>query len=259
MAGTPRKTTSTQPPNILCLIVDSPNLIPWMPKRIRDLNVILLDFDADDVAPSGVRLDLNIVFNPIPVRRGGGTRFDYYIGSTAAEIRVGTVGGKIRQYTEGTMLQVGYSNTERRARIAELHLFPQIRVDDASKIVSAELGPIRRALSQEVGYNVTFASEERLLAPVLLDDTIRWAITLPRGPKAIRDFLQGNLYLYAIATWARKPRSGWIQVRPSDVRFFDSERKAISGRKSLFMQFVLWKRGIRIENQDGFTVGFKEA
>jgi hypothetical protein len=108
-------------------------------------------------------------------------------------------------------------------------------------------------------HSAEFSSEERYLETQLMGDTIKWAVALPHGEKVIRDFLMGNLYLFARCRWAKPPRAGRIVLRTIDFRFFDEHRKPLSFAKSLLMHFALWRKGIRFENKDGFQTEFEEV
>jgi len=244
----------------LCLSVDPPLIIPWLSVEERQENILLLDFDADiDPAPHTLRVDLNVVFNPISVRRGTITHVDYYIGSTGAEIIIEATKGTIHDHTRAAKLDVSYSNSSKIWRKAGLNLAPAVKVKIESKEIESKLGTISRDAADEKLFTATFSSEERFLAPVLIGDTIKWTITLPRGEKVIRDFLIGNLYLFAKCTWKSAIKSGSVSVHPSDVRFFDSNRRPIGSMRSILMQYVLWKRSVKIRNIDGFRITYREV
>lgn len=240
------------------LRVEPPLLIPWLSERERQANIMLLDLDADVEADATLRLDLNVVFNPLSVRRGVVKKVDYYVGSTGAEVSVQATGGAVSEHTQAATLDVNYSNTSKKQRKVGLSLTPVVKAKDGSAEVDATIGSITHEAAQETSVSATFASKERYLAPLRIGDTIKWTITLPRGEKVIRDFLTGNLYLFAKCAWASGPRSGTISIRPSDVRFFDHDRRPISTIRSLLMWFILWERYVKIENSDGFRIEFKE-
>jgi hypothetical protein len=233
---------------MVSLVLCPPNIVPWLSNEVRNRNILLLDFDADLEDDETLRIDLNVVFNPIPIRRGRITSADYYIGSTGAEISLKAISGTIQQYTTGAKLDVHYSSTTTRLRKVSLILKTNVG-----------FGSINHDATEERSFTSTFASEERYLAPVHMGDTIKWVINLPRGEKAIRDFLIGNLYLFAMCAWSSQSKSGWVSIRPADIRFFDSKRRPLNSMNSLLMWYVLWKQGLKIENSNGFKVHFKET
>ena len=241
------------------LSISPPNLVVWLSREERERNVVLIDLDADMEGTETLRLDVNVIFNPLPVRRGTLTRVDYYIGSTGAEVSVDASGGKVHGHTPAATLDVNYSNATQSRRKAGLTLKPEMKVKDLSRAAEAKLGSVTRAAGQERVQSAAFASAERVLAPVATDDGVKWTVSLPRGEKAVRDFLIGNLYLFAKCTWAGTTKRGRVAVRPSDVRFFDADRRPLGTAQSLVMQFVLWRLGIKLQNRDGFAMTFRET
>ncbi len=92
----------------ISILVDPPDIIPWLSLEEREANIILLDFDADIIMGDVTKIDRNIVFNPKPVRRGIAIRADYYVGTTGAEITLRTNGGNIQTHTESVKLDVNW-------------------------------------------------------------------------------------------------------------------------------------------------------
>jgi len=218
-----------------------------------------MDFEVDEVPRGGLRLDVDVAFNPLSVRRGAVTRVDFYIGSTGAEISVQATEGAIQEHTGPSTLSVSYANKQTLVRQTTLSLTPSLKTKKGTAESELSLGAITREASHAREFAASFASEERFLATTVLRDTIKWTVTLPRGEKAIRDFLVGNLYLFAICHWPERPRRGTITVRPSDVRFFDDQRRPLSALKSLVMEFVLWRDQRELMNRDGFETTFQEV
>jgi hypothetical protein len=219
---------------------------------------LLLDLEIDLVAEGVLRLDLNIVFNPLPIRRGVFTKEDFYIGSSGAQIFVDTDGGRVEEYTPAVELSVKYSNSTKQKRTTTLCIKPSAKLTAQGAELDVTPGSITLQANDERTFTASFAGAERTLAPVYLNDSIRWEIALPRGDKVVRDFLIGNLYLFARAKWAARLPSGSIELRPADVRFFDSKRQVLSKLKSILMMFVLSKEGVRPRHKDGFKISFAE-
>lgn len=65
------------------LYITPPSLLRWRPKGERN-DVLFLDLEPDFLDEKTIRLDLDIVFWPIPVKRGWVQKKDFYIGSTGA-------------------------------------------------------------------------------------------------------------------------------------------------------------------------------
>jgi hypothetical protein len=83
-------------------------------------------------------------------------------------------------------------------------------------------------------------------------------VKLPEG-QLIRDYLIGNLYLYVESSWDDATKEGRIEVRPSDLQFFDSDRRVIGGgMTALAMRFILRRQGIRL-NRESLIINFREA
>ena len=245
-------------PTPIALRVNSGNLLPWMSDEERDANVMLLDFDVDREGERELRIDLNVVFNPIPVRRGMVTLADYYIGSTGAKISVKASRGVVRDWTQAATLSVEYTNTTKRQRKVGVSISPSVKKKSGSDELDLEVGSITRDATEERSYTASFASEERLLTPQQMNDTIKWTIAVPHGEKVIRDFIAGNLYLFAECCWASDPKSGRITIRPSNILFFDAKRRELNLTKSLLMRYVLWLNDRHIANPDGFVIDFEE-
>ncbi len=193
----------------------------------RKRNIILLDIDFDIDDNGANRIDLDVVFNPISVKIGMIQRVDYYIGSSGAEILIDLSDGDILEYTQAAKFDEKF---ESRAT--------------ASNTYNSRF--------------TRFACRARDLNPILRGKSIKWMLTLPRDENIVRDFLIGNLYLFVTCTWQNNKKSGYIHIRPSDIRFFDSDYKPIEKHASMLMQLILWREGVKLENCDGFSISFEE-
>lgn len=241
----------------VCLRISPPNILPWLSAEERRRTVVLFDFDADTECERTLRFTLNVIFRPISIPVGLVNQRDYYVGSTGADIFVETKDGSILQFTRGATLSVDYSNTTRRQRSSLVSLAPALKTKNGAKELEAKLGSITFGAEQEQVLAAKFSSEERALVAINLGDTIHWSVALPRGERIIRDFLLGNLNLYAVCRWPRDPMRGRISARPSDVRFFDPDRRPLGATQSIVMAFVLWRKGITVQNSDGMYVEFE--
>jgi hypothetical protein len=105
----------------------------------------------------------------------------------------------------------------------------------------------------------TFSCSEMILVPINKGEAIHWRLDSPRGDKAVRDFLMGNLYLFAECAWNGTPKQGRFGARPSDVRFFDDQRRPLSKATSLLMLYQLWRRDLIPLFDNGFEFTFAEV
>lgn len=236
------------------LIIDPPTLLRWMPREERN-EVLFLDLEADFLNERTIRLDLNVVFRPIPIRRGKLQTRDYYVGSTGARVIFEAFLGKVRSYTRATPLKVDYENTHTHSRKTSVKLVPNIESGDG---VKGEIGEVTFDKNVERTFTTRFSGAERTLSDVNFERGVEWEVKLPEG-QLIRDYLIGNLYLYVESSWDSATKEGRIEVRPSDLLFFDSDRRIIGdGMKALAMRFALWRQGIRL-NRESLIIKFREA
>jgi len=248
-----------QPPsNLVCLRIKPPFLLPWLSATEKRSNVVVLDFEADGEDAHTLRLDLNVAFTPIPVRRGVVTRVDYYVGSTEADIAVTALHGRVINHTPSVPLKVSYSNTTKVDRKTGLRLSPAVTAKAGETEAEVEMGSISRTAGRSASFTAKFENEERQLNALLLGDAVEWSLRFPQTAMVIQDFLQGNLYLFAECNWPIMPRSGSIAIRP-DIQFFDHTRRLLGRMQSLAMRCVLWKHGITLQHWDGFSVDFEEV
>lgn len=237
----------------LCFKADPPNIVPWLSKK----NVIFLHFDADVEDNGVVRLDLNIAFDPIVLtEKDSNGRYDYYIGNSGAEITVEIVDGQILESTPEAALDVSYTNSFSGKRKSELTISPDLKAKGKFAELGMSIGSFTRAAGEERSFSTGFSNRERYLAAVRVGNTLKWTIKLPRGEHIIRDYLFGNLYLFAKCSWNVDLRSGVIKIRPSDVMVFDPKNKPLGFKRTLLMWFFMCSK--YVENCDGFLTEFTE-
>lgn len=235
------------------LLIDPPKLLRWLPREERN-EVLFLDIEPDFLDEHTIRLDLNIVFRPIPIRRGKLQTRDYYVGSTGARVVFEAFLGKVKGYTRSTPLKVDYEKTYTRSRQTTVKIAPTIESND----LRAGIGEVTFDKNIERAFTTRFSGAERTLSDVSFDDGVEWEIKLPEG-QLIRDYLIGNLFLYVESSWSGTSKEGRIEVRPSDLLFFDSDRRIIGDKtKALAMRYVLWRRGIQLK-RESLIIKFREA
>ena len=135
---------------IVGFCITPPNIVPWLTDEQRKKNIILLDFDFDIEVNGAYRIDLDVVFNPISVRRGKVLFVDYYIGSTGAEITLDVSKGLLLYYTESTMLNNDYKNSKKGHRNATLNLSPLLEIEPVfDEDIDKQVDTIVRASTDE--------------------------------------------------------------------------------------------------------------
>ena len=243
----------------LNLRISPPKLLPWLASEQRRRTVLLLDAETDLLGPDCLRIDLNIVFNPIAVRMGTVLKADYFVGSTGAEIFVEAVGGRVSSYSGALELNVDYTNATTHVRKSGVSLSPEVKSKSGSTEESLKLGEISWGAKTEREHKVSFSCSEMTLVPIDTGNAVRWRLDTPKGEKAVRDFLIGNLFLFAECTWKTPGKRGRFGARPSDIRFFDDQRRALGKVSSYLMLYRLWRKGLTPMNEEGFDIAFAEV
>jgi len=237
--------------------INPPIIIPWLSEEQRKKNIILLDIDFDIDDNGANRIDLDVVFNPISIKTGNIQRVDYYVGSSGAEIAIDVSDGTILEYTQAAKLDDTYENNNRNCRSTTLNLSPLVNIGTIQNI-GARITSIIRHATERNTYNTRFTCGVRYLRPIVMGKSVKWMLTLPQNENMVRDFLIGNLYLFVTCIWQNNTKSGSVHIRPSDIRFFDSDYQPVGKSASVLMQFILWKSGIKLDNCDGFSISFEE-
>ena len=236
------------------LFIDPPKLLRWLPREERN-DALFLDLEVDFLDEQTIRLDLNVIFRPIPIRRGMLQTRDYYVGSTGARVIFEAFFGKVRSHTRAIPLKVDYENTYTHSRKASVKIAPKI---ESGKEFKGEVGEVTFDKNVERAFTTRFSGAERTLSDVDFESGVEWEVKLPEG-QLLREYLIGNLYLYVESSWDAATKEGKIEVRPSDLLFFDSDRKVIGdGMKALAMRYALWRQGIRL-NRESLIINFQEA
>jgi hypothetical protein len=87
------------------LYITPPTLLKWLPRDKRN-EVVFLDLEPDFLDEKTIRIDLNVVFRPIPIRRGTIRTRDYYVGSTGARVVFEAFLGNVKRYTPAATLEL---------------------------------------------------------------------------------------------------------------------------------------------------------
>src|SRR6202051_1184819 len=120
------------------LYITPPSLLRWQPKDKRS-EVVFLDLEPDFLDDDTIRLDLDIVFRPIPIKHGVIEKADFYIGSTGVRVAFEATGGKVKSYTRGTPFKVDYEKTVKRSRETAVKLSPGLEIGAEAKVEVGEV------------------------------------------------------------------------------------------------------------------------
>lgn len=240
------------------LTVDPPTLVRWLSESGRRQRLLMLDVDVDVASANSVRIDFDLVFSPKSIRRGTVVdQADYYVGSTGAELHVQPRKGEVCDYTAGRSVDVNYSNSTDIARRSAATIGPEATVSVGGGDTKLGIGNVSYAAGSKRAMSASFQAEERVLQTEFANPHVKWVLVLPRGERAVRDFLQGNLSLYAECRYLDRGIEGQIEVRPSNIRFFGPDRRPLGRMASLRMRYALWNRRIRILSQDPECIAFR--
>jgi len=231
--------------------IEPPKITPWLNEDEKEGLISLLDIQIDSCNEDDeYRFDFDIVFKSVPIRKGIVGRSNFYVGSTGGEIYLHVENCKIKEYTGPTTLDVSYNINEILTRKTDLNLIPFSQKN--SQKVNAQL---KYEKSKEVSWNASFRSEERTLVPAVMNNSLIWEIAQPNIKKVIRDYLFGNLYLFATCSLNSKNIEGKIKVT-TDVRFFNTKKEAVSTVKSALMLYVMTWKEKTVYNIDGLEIKF---
>jgi hypothetical protein len=232
-------------------------LMRWLPSEALDRSIVLLDFEADVLKPSCLHLDINVVLNYVALRRRViGASVDYYVGCTGVRVEVEAASGEIADHSSSQTLNVNYQNAVSRKRTSSIKIAPKVTIKADQAANSLELGEVLLEAGHDSTFTASYAGLERLLTATHFGRAIRWEAAMPRGEKVIGDFLSGNLYLFADCCWRIPLKRGRVSVTPTEVRFFNSERRPVGKMASLVMEYILWQRGIKLMNTNGICTDF---
>lgn len=235
----------------------SPTLARWLDTDARRTRLILLEVDANAISKHAVRLEFDLIFSPKSIRRNGVTRADYYIGSTGAELRVSPSRGWVSAFSKGLTVDANYTNSFKSARGFGVLLKPKVSVELPSAKLSGSAVAIQYGAGSELSMECSFRASERYLETEFARPEIKWSLALPRAQNVVRDYLQGNLNLFAECMRLDEGIKGVIEIRTSDIRFFCPERRPLGRVASLLMRYALWREGIHILSQDPESIDFE--
>jgi len=230
----------------LTIEVDPPRLSRFLGELAKRHRILLVNLDVDETETETYALAFDLIFDPKPVQRRTVVTADYYVGSTGAELWVEPSTGKIQHFTQSRSFEVDYTSQSERQQRRAATFKPRLELSAGEAGASAEAGGFEIAAGSARSEAASFRSEERDLVAVFLDPELKWVLQLPRGERAVRDYLQGNLRLDAEIVPVDGRAGGTIRLRPSDIRFFGPDRRPLNFWASMAMRLILWQDGIRV-------------
>jgi len=261
----PSEVPLQRPTRHVSLSIDPPLLSRFLPPAVKASTISLLDFDADSVSDDTLRLDVNVTFKSITIRRRSRIPYaDAYIGTRGAEITVTfEQNPTINEHTPGRVFEVNHEHTTTVKRASSFSFKPKVSVKKPNAFeFDIEPGGHSQDTGRETAYKTSFKCGERSLDVVNDGDLITWRLDLPNH-NVIRDFAYGNLHLYLECSWkylangALPPKQGAITLHPTDVTFFDKDRKPAVGLNLLFLKYFYWVSDRKISHPDGISVRFE--
>jgi hypothetical protein len=235
-----------------------PVLMSSIPADRHEWSLVMLDVTANNLDENRTRLDVNVAVRGVALRDGNSTKC--FIGCESIAVVLTAATGHVVDSTREMTLPVTRRTKKTEARKSTLTLKPELSAK-AGKVVEASVS-LGNA-SVERGHDSELESEyqtsERMLAPVRSDRVVEWAFDPPKG-SVTRDYIQGNLDLFAVCQWGAEPKIGKIEVRPEKWRMYAADDKRPLGAfKALLVGFLLRDLIDRVEARDGIVVSFKET
>jgi len=221
----------------------------------RRKRVLLLHIDAN-FSDGELRLDFDLTFSPKSIRVGKINKVEYYVGSTGGHLNLKPQGGKITSHTPAKNISVQYlitDNTDKRSRIKAA---PKLQITAKDEKLNAEIGGLEFETVASDQKQSEFSNTERLLETEFANPDLKWTLQLPRGKKITRDFLQGNLNLFAELKTTTGSLDGSVEIAPTDITFFGPDRAPLGALASLRMKYLLWRKGYLILDQAPEKISF---
>ena len=267
-SSTALERTAQVTPSIRTLQIDPPTLMCFLKPPQKDREVVLLDFEPDQVGKDGLRLALNVAFKAVRFRsEGNRVPLDLTLGCTNADVFARVSGGKVTQQTAGQAIPVKYTATSTSKRESSIALKPVVKSKAKGKEIEISPGEVQLSKGDERTHEAETEGIEYPLAPVQTGDTTTWYLDLPRVQHLVRDYLVGNLWLTAEFDGLKAPISGEIGVVPRRVRVFDSNGPLSFSKTVAIMMYLhgpaarkaLKRANVRLESMDEIRVAFAEV
>jgi hypothetical protein len=240
------------------IIVEPPLVLALMSLEARSRSVMLFGLTAEKLAIDSWRVLVNVVFQPIRIRRGALAPVDYYVATTGGHIELSAPEAEVLDFTGPSGMKVDYELGAQRKAEIDRKLAPELTSKAGGLDLQLKGVTSEHSRQDVLSSGAKFSSTEMLLTATNCENAVTWQIDSHRGDKIIRDFLVGNVYLDAVFRWRGLTKKGIARVCPSEIAFFDGGRRRLSKRASILMRFALWRKGIDVAYHNGITVEFIE-
>jgi hypothetical protein len=109
------------------LIIEPPRLLASMSHKERDRCVMLLGLDAESPASDSLRLRLNVVFQPIAIRRGLLSPTDYFVATTGGFVMLSAPDAEVVDHTRPKGIAVEHDVSIGREITGSRKLVPEFK------------------------------------------------------------------------------------------------------------------------------------
>jgi hypothetical protein len=183
--------------------------------------------------PSEARVEIQAAFRAHRIPMGGIVRTEISIGCTGAHFRIEVDGGEFSNWHEGSTVEIEYNISRKR-----------------KASMSAKTQGLGLSVEQGADATAGFVGVEHSVAAVRVSrQVVEWICELHRAELAIRDYLVGNLNLWAICSVQDR-----VDVRsfakPRDRRFFGSDNRALSRLASIGVYARLRAQNVHLPEVD---------
>ena len=177
--------------------------------------------DGEIKESNSVLLTIKAAFLPFPVKKGIIVVTECQVGTTGARFTLEAQEASLKNLTSDVQIDTSYEVSKSSG--ATVKLEPKVK----TKISKAEveISPGSAESEKSVTKKVVFSSGETLLVGTTIgSDMVRWSLRPHSGEKAVVDYLEGNLEILALGSWADDKLPTFIStVEPRD-RVFWSRR-----------------------------------
>lgn len=230
---------------------------PWLSKDQKDRSIALLDFEVDILNDQSYRFDIVIFFNAIRIRPSW-SRNCFYFGCTGADIEIFGQAARIFNHTKDMEIPTEKAVTSIVERNTSIRIEPSYDTKSDNTARKLAIGGIGYQKGSKKEFLTKFSCAERVLAALKYSDRVKWDIKNVLG-SINRDYLFGNLYLFATLDWSSDYPNGKIGISPSNVGYFDMNGQKVSKVTEICIEWALSKierSKSKLEFEDGIVVNF---
>lgn len=231
----------------------------WINDPDKTFRIVQCDLQIDTCENDQFRFDLNFAFDHALIPRPGINTSYNHVGCTGLNVTFRISKGAITKFTPRDIIDVDYNNSDKWSRKSGLCLKPELTAEFGAVNLKASLGNITYEQASEVEFATSFKGQESTLVPTVKGNKIVWNLSMHRGKKAVRDYILGNLYLFAECESNESLCKGDFSFEPVIV-YFDSRKTPIHDKGSLLAVYILQKlNGITIKDKRGTRIHFNET